>query len=179
MFAQKWWPLMQCASCKTAPFSATPTLHFISEKLRKSIFLKFLNILVYSWFTILIAEFRGTEARMIVPCSPLELSTGDGFNHIPTLIPRQECSLCMCCQLAIFGTIGARWVGARTQQNGGLHGVVPRFPSIPTTVSTSDHTWLTNSTLASDTLWTGLSKIDRSVQPFRTLPWPPIVRNVN
>ena len=67
-----------------------------------------------------------------------------------------------------------------TQQNGGLHGVVPRFPSIPTTVSTtSDHTWLTNSTLASDTLWTGLSKIDRSVQPFRTLPWPPIVRNVN
>ena len=74
-------------------------------------FYNFSNILVYSWFTILIAEFRGTEARMIVPCSPLELSTGDGFNHIPTLIPRQECSLCMCCQLAIFGTIWARWVG--------------------------------------------------------------------
>ena len=126
----------------------------------------------------MIAEFRGTEARMIVPGSPLELSTGDGFNHIPTLIPKTGVLTTYLLPSGDFWDNLSQMSGV-TQQNGGLHGVVPRFPRIPTTVSTSDHTWLTNSTLASDTLWTGLSKIDRSVQPFRTLPWPPIVRNVN
>ena len=98
---------------QNCPFLRHSNLAFYLWKITKidfyTIFRRFL--VYYSWFTILIAEFRGTEARMIVPCSPLELSTGDGFNHIPTLIPRQGRSLRICSQLAIIGTIGARRVG--------------------------------------------------------------------
>ena len=177
MFAQKWWPLMQCASCKTAPFSATPTLHFISEKLRKSIFLPFFEhscLFIIYHFDCRVPWYRSTHDSSLF--SPWTVHWW-WFQPHPDTYSKTGVLTMYVLPTGDFWDNLSQMSGV-TQQNGGLHGVVPRFPSIPTTVSTSDHTWLTNSTLASDTLWTGLSKIDRSVQPFRTLPWPPIVRNV-